>query len=73
MVSDRYGSVEAVNERWGLTYWSHRLSDWDELWVPEGNSTPSYDLAWRRYQAEITHDMIRWQAELVRSLVPKHH
>jgi beta-galactosidase len=70
---DRYGSVEAVNERWGLTYWSHRLADWHELWVPEGNSTPSYDLAWRRYQAKITHDMIRWQAELVRSLVPKHH
>jgi beta-galactosidase len=70
---ERYGSVEALNERWGLTYWSHRLADWHELWLPEGNSTPSYLLAWRRYQAEITHDMIRWQAELVRSLVPKHH
>jgi beta-galactosidase len=70
---DRYGSVEAVNERWGLTYWSHRLTEWHELWVPEGNSTPSYDLAWRRHQAEVTHDMIRWQADLVRSLVPEHH
>src|SRR6476659_7707 len=70
---ERYGSVDAINERWGLTYWSHRLADWNELWVPEGNSTPSYNLAWRRYQAKITHDMIRWQADLVRSLVPKHH
>lgn len=70
---DRYGSVEVLNQRWGLTYWSHRIADWHELWTPEGNSTPSYDLAWRRYQAEITHDMIRWQAELVRSLVPPRH
>ena len=69
----RYGSVEALNARWGLTYWSHRLSSWDELWLPEGNSTPSYDLAWRRYQAEVTHEMIRWQTQLVRSLVPAHH
>lgn len=69
----RYGSVDALNERWGLTYWSHRLSNWDELWTPEGNSTPSYDLAWRRYQAELGHDYIRWQTELVRSLVPSGH
>ncbi|HQY99449.1 MAG TPA: beta-galactosidase [Propionicimonas sp.] len=69
----RYGTVDELNLRWGLTYWSHRLADWDELWTPEGNSTPSYDLAWRRYQAEVSHDYIGWQAELVRSLVPSHH
>ena len=35
--------------------------------------TPSYDLAWRRYQAELTHEYIAWQTELVRGLVPEHH
>ena len=70
---DRYGTVDAVNERWGLTYWSHRLSEWADLWTPEGNSTPSYDLAWRRYQATLGHDLIRWQTELVRSMVPAEH
>ena len=67
---DRYGDVETLNQRWGLTYWSHRLSDWADLWTPDGNTTPSYDLAWRRYQAQLTHDYIGWQAELVRGLVP---
>ena len=67
---ERYGDVEALNRRWGLTYWSHRLSDWADLWPPDGNTTPSYDLAWRRYQARLTHDYIAWQAELVRRLVP---
>jgi beta-galactosidase len=67
---DRYGDVEELNRRWGLTYWSHRLHDWADLWTPDGNSTPPYDLAWRRYQAELTHEYIAWQAELVRSLVP---
>ena len=70
---DRYGDVETVNRRWGLTYWSHRLSEWADLWPPDGNSTPSYDLAWRRYQAGLGHDLIRWQTELVRSLVPGSH
>ena len=68
-LKDRYGDVETLNQRWGLTYWSHRLQDWADLWVPDGNSTPSYDLAWRRYQAQLTHSYIGWQAELVRSLV----
>jgi len=63
-----YGDVETLNEAWGLTYWSHRLSDWSELWRPDGNSTPSYDLAWRRFQAERTTEFIGWQADLVREL-----
>ncbi|TWD75187.1 beta-galactosidase [Kribbella amoyensis] len=63
-----YGDVDTLNEAWGLTYWSHRLSDWSELWRPDGNSTPSYDLAWRRFQARRTTEFIGWQADLVREL-----
>ncbi|MFJ6433270.1 beta-galactosidase [Streptomyces sp. NPDC091416] len=62
----RYGSVERLNSAWGLTYWSHRLSSWTELWRPGGNTTPSYDLAWRRYQADLTSEFIAWQADIVR-------
>jgi len=70
---DQYGDVEELNRRWGLAYWSHRLHDWADLWTPDGNSTPPYDLAWRRYQARLTHEYIAWQARLVRELVPEHH
>ena len=69
---DRYGDVAELNRRWGLTYWSHRLHDWADLWTPDGNTTPAYDLAWRRYQAGLTHDYIAWQARLVRELAPGH-
>jgi len=63
---EHYGDVETLNREWGLTYWSHRLGDWSELWRPDGNTFPQYDLAWRRYQAELTTDFISWQADLVR-------
>ncbi|MFC5828234.1 beta-galactosidase [Nonomuraea insulae] len=69
-LAERYGDVERLNEEWGLTYWSHRLGDWDELWTPSGNTTPSYDLAWRRFQAQLTTEFIGWQAGIVRELVP---
>lgn len=65
---DRYGSPETLNERWGLTYWSHRIAHWSELWRPDGNTTPSYNLAWRRYQARLTSEFIHWQADIVREL-----
>ncbi|WP_084106743.1 beta-galactosidase [Demequina sp. NBRC 110056] len=66
---ERYGTVERLNDEWGLVYWSHRLTDWSELWLPEGNFQPQYHLAWRRFQAHLVDDYIAWQADLVRSLV----
>jgi beta-galactosidase len=61
-----YGTVDALNEAWGLTYWSHRLSTWADLWTPDANAQPQYDLAWRRFQAELTTEFIAWQAGIVR-------
>ena len=61
-----YGTVERLNEEWGLTYWSHRLSSWADLWTPSGNAQPQYALAWRRFQAQLTTDFIGWQADVVR-------
>nr|WP_269778662.1 beta-galactosidase [Microlunatus antarcticus] len=64
---DRYGDVETLNEAWGLVYWSHRLSDWSELWRPDGNLMPQYELEWRRFQSTLATDLIAWQADLVRT------
>jgi beta-galactosidase len=62
----RYGTVEAINEAWGLVYWSHELSTWADLWTPDGNWQPQYDLAWRTFQAKLTTEFIAWQADIVR-------
>jgi beta-galactosidase len=64
----RYGTVDRLNEEWGLVYWSHRLSRWSELWRPEGNVQPQYDLAWRRFQAELVTEFIGWQAGIIREV-----
>jgi beta-galactosidase len=65
---ERYGDVEALSDRWGLVYWSHRLSRWADLWVPDGNTVPSYDLAWRRFQSTLTTEFISGQAALVKEI-----
>ncbi|MFC8429563.1 beta-galactosidase [Streptomyces sp. NPDC057253] len=63
---ERYGDVETLNRAWGLVYWSHRLSTWADLWTPDGNAQPQYDLAWRRFQARLVTEFIEWQAGIVR-------
>lgn len=65
-LKSKYKTVDCLNEVWGLTYWSHRINDWDELWKPEGNSTPGYDLDWRRFQASLVTEFLSWQAQIVR-------
>ena len=62
----RYGDVETLNREWGLTFWSQRIRSWDELWRPDGNHSPQYQLEWRRYQTELVNDFIAWQAGIVR-------
>ena len=64
-----YGTIENLNSQWGLTYWSHALASFDELWRPDGNTNPSYLLAWRKHQAKITNEFLQWQRDLVRSLI----
>lgn len=61
-----YGDVETINREWGLTYWSHRLSTWADLWTPDLNAQPQYALAWRKFQATLTTGFIGWQADVVR-------
>ncbi|MFC1439968.1 beta-galactosidase [Streptacidiphilus sp. N1-10] len=61
-----YGDVETLNREWGLVYWSHRLSTWADLWTPDGNFQPQYDVAWRAFQARQTTEFIAWQAGIVR-------
>jgi beta-galactosidase len=61
-----FGTVDRLNEVWGLTYWSHRLHGWEDLWTPDGNTNPGYDLAWRRFQDGLTTEFLAWQVAIVK-------
>ncbi|MFF8937958.1 beta-galactosidase [Streptomyces paradoxus] len=68
-----YGDVETLNRAWGLVYWSHRLSTWADLWTPDGNAQPQYDVAWREFQARQVTEFIGWQADIVREYARPEH
>jgi beta-galactosidase len=68
-VFDTLGGVDEVNRRWGLTYWSHRLTDEADLWRPDGNTNPGYALEWDRFQGMLTVEFVSWQRDLLRPLL----
>ncbi|MFE9674094.1 beta-galactosidase [Streptomyces sp. NPDC006259] len=70
---ETYGDVETLNREWGLVYWSHRLSTWADLWTPDGNAQPQYDVAWRAFQARQVTEFIGWQADIVREYARPEH
>lgn len=68
---NKYKTVENLNKQWGLVYWSHEISNWDDLWKPEGNAQPQYDIEWRRYQSHLTDNLLGWQSDLIKSIAPQ--
>ena len=63
---EAHGSVDRLNELWGLAYWSQRLETWHDLWPPDGNTSPGYALAWRRFQAALVAEFLAWQAGIIK-------
>ena len=68
----KYKDVATLNKAWGLVFWSHELSTWDDLWRPEGNGQPQYDLEWKQYQLELTSDVVSWASDEIRKYALPH-
>jgi len=70
----RYGSVEELNRRWGLIFWSQEVRDWNEVWLPKkpmggevGFHSPSLLLDYVRFMADSFTRYAAMQAELLRA------
>ncbi|WP_211288351.1 beta-galactosidase [Xanthomonas theicola] len=62
----RYGTTQALNDAWLLTYWGQNVDKWENMPTRDKANNPSYKLAWSRFQQFRASRFIAWQAELVR-------
>ncbi|MFB7031657.1 MULTISPECIES: beta-galactosidase [unclassified Streptomyces] len=54
-LSERYKTVEALNDAWGTDFWSQRYGDWDEIDPPRGTTAfrnPGQELDYRRFSSD---------------------
>lgn len=69
----KYGTVEALNKRWGNAFWSLEYRDFDEVELPNLTVTepnPSHQLDFRRFSSEQVSAFNRLQVEIIRRYSP---
>ncbi|SEE25419.1 beta-galactosidase [Ruania alba] len=76
-LAERYGSLEALNEAWNTTFWSHRYTAWDQIEVPSALSEhwrgpnhtafQGHTLDFRRFMSEALLRNFRDEKERIRA------
>ncbi|HUX77658.1 MAG TPA: beta-galactosidase, partial [Anaerolineae bacterium] len=72
---DRYGSLDALNQRWGTIFWSHTYTDWDQVPLPlttGGSPNPGLALDFLRFSSDSYVAVQQMQVEILRDKCPAH-
>ena len=72
-LSDRYGSIETLNQAWGNVFWSMEYADFDEIGLPNLTVTeanPSHWLAFRRFSSDQVVSFDKAQVNIIHELSP---
>jgi beta-galactosidase len=70
---NKYGTLDALNARWGTVVWSQLYSDWDQIKLPR--RTPAYHnpglmLDFRRFNSDSATAFLNDQVEILRRVRP---
>jgi len=66
---ERYGTIDALNEAWGTSFWSQRYADFDEILPPRRMPyivNPSQAVDFRRYSSDQLRDCYRQLRDAIR-------
>jgi len=69
---EKYGTVENLNEKWGVHFWSSTFSAFEEVPLPVGvrMANPSLTLEYARFQSATNADFARWRYDLIKQAHP---
>lgn len=61
-----HDDLKAMNEAYGLAYWSNRISDWDVFPDVRGSINGSLKAEFDRFRRSLVTQFLAWQADLIR-------
>jgi beta-galactosidase len=70
----KYGTLDALNARWGTVVWSQAYSDWDQIDLPfptPAFHNPALMLDFRRFTSDSATGFLNEQVEILRRYRPK--
>lgn len=65
-LQEKWGSLDKLNEAWGLDYWSNRVNRWEDFPSTTGTMNASVRNAFAEFQRGLVTEFLAWQTELVR-------
>lgn len=65
-LKEKFGTTDALNKAFGLTYWSNRIDDWDAFPDVRGTINASLGAEYKRFQRLLVTKFLAWQADIVK-------
>ncbi|MHA6531310.1 beta-galactosidase [Paenibacillus sp. BAC0078] len=62
---ETFGTLEEINRRFGLDYWSNRINSWEDFPSVVGTINGSLGAEFARFQRKLVTDFLAWQVALV--------
>lgn len=56
---------EALNQAWGLDYWSNRINNWEDFPDVRGTINGSLGAEYQKFQRKLVTDFLAWQCAIV--------
>ncbi|MCF2717240.1 beta-galactosidase [Paenibacillus sp. UKAQ_18] len=63
---ERFESLEELNRKFGLDYWSNRINSWEDFPSVVGTINGSLGAAFSQFQRKLVTDFLAWQVALVK-------
>lgn len=63
---DKYVTIDELNRRLGLDYWSNRINSWEDFPSTVGTINGSLGAEFARFQRKLVTDFLAWQVDLVK-------
>lgn len=60
------GDLDAMNEEFGLDYWSNRINAWEDFPDVRGTINASLGAEFEKFQRTLVDDFLNWQSSIVR-------
>lgn len=64
-LKDKFGTVEAMNEAYGLAYWSNSLGSWEDMPDVRGTICGSLAAEFEAFQRHLVTQFLAWQRAIV--------
>ncbi|WP_042203907.1 beta-galactosidase [Paenibacillus camerounensis] len=64
-IKDKFGTLECLNDEFGLSYWSNRINSWEDFPSVAGTINGSLGAEFARFQRQLVTDFLAWQVSIV--------